>query len=69
MTARAAPQLNAVWARDGRELYYWTDAGGTVTIMAVPILAGLLFSIPIAPTGVGRGGLDGWDARRAGGQA
>ena len=33
-----------VWARDGRELYYWTDAGGTVTIMAVPILAGPTFN-------------------------
>ena len=32
-----------VWSRDQKHLYYWTAAGGTVTIMDAPIVAGSTF--------------------------
>ena len=33
-----------VWSRDQKHLYYWTSAGGTVTIMEVPVVADSAFS-------------------------
>jgi hypothetical protein len=33
-----------VWSRDMKELYYWTESGGVVTIMAVPLIPGPSFN-------------------------
>jgi len=33
-----------VWSRDGKELFYWNESAGLVTIMAVPILPGSSFA-------------------------
>ena len=33
-----------LWAKDGKELFYWRERGATVSIMAVPLVPGASFS-------------------------